>query len=96
MGVYIKGMKMPKSGAEHTYLMVFPSGTVHEVRYDDNMIVRKGKAVPVPPHGRLIDATYLKSQGWVLQRVCNGVNHSWQEVMSFDEAPAVIEAEEGE
>ena len=58
MGVYIN-MKMPKSRPEQTYLMVFPSGEVMKIRYADNMVVAYGRAIEIPPHGRLIDADAL-------------------------------------
>ncbi len=54
MSVLIKGMKMPTSGR---ILIVFPSGRALEVSADATQkIFRETKAVPVPPHGRLIDA----------------------------------------
>lgn len=48
MGVYIEGMKIPTDGS-----MIFairPDGMVEDV-----MGCYVGKAVPVPPHGDLID-----------------------------------------
>lgn len=49
MGLYIPGMEMPKDGA--VSLIVCSSGNV----YTDGLIP-VGEAIPVPPHGRLIDA----------------------------------------
>ena len=56
MGVYIKNMKMPK-GFE--MLVVFSDGTAHKCLPGMREHVEKGTAVPVPPHGRLIDADAL-------------------------------------
>ena len=53
MGVYIDGMEMPMGGR---ILIVFPSGRVLEVSADATQdIFRETQAVPVPPHGDLID-----------------------------------------
>ena len=57
MGVYIKGMEMPTVGR---ILIVLPSGRTLEVSADSAQnIFREAQAVPVPPHGRLIDADAL-------------------------------------
>lgn len=50
MGVYIKGMEMPT--ARDTLVLVKTDGTA--IVYEDEAYVTT--AVPVPPHGRLIDA----------------------------------------
>ena len=60
MGVYIKGMEMPKDG--FITITVTSDGRVvgnskkenGKFEYLDNEDI--AKAVPVPPHGRLIDA----------------------------------------
>jgi len=60
-GVYIKGMKMPrkKNGA---VLIVYPDG---RCAFENG---KEYKAVPIPPHGRLIDADALfkafQRSGW--------------------------------
>ena len=96
MGVYIEGMEMPTSGR---ILIVFPSGRALEVSADATQeIFRETKAVPVPPHGRLIDADALlnllnscmfPSDMVTTRAVSMGIN--W-----IKEAPTVIEAEDGE
>ena len=48
MGIYITGMKMPKEGCYHR-ICIYPDGAVP---VEGEMY----EAVPVPPHGRLIDA----------------------------------------
>ena len=53
MGIYIKGMGMPMDGR---ILIVFPSGRVLEVSADATQdIFRETQAIPVQPHGDLID-----------------------------------------
>lgn len=54
MGVYIKGMEMPKDGCHHT-ICIYADGTVSTGG-------RAYMAVPVPPHGRLIDADALEKE----------------------------------
>ena len=53
MGVYIKNMEMPnkKNGA---VLIIYPDG---KCAFEDG---KTYQAVPVPPHGRLIDADALE------------------------------------
>ena len=50
MGIYIKGVAMPKAGAA---IVVFPDGDVWS---GGKRIAKVGTAMEVPPHGRLIDA----------------------------------------
>ena len=58
MGVYIKGMEMPnkKNGA---VLIIYPDG---KCAFEDG---KTYQAVPVPPHGRLIDADGLAEHKFV-------------------------------
>ena len=51
MGVYIKGMGMPIDENE-TIIRIQPDGTVLD-QYGHHLAIT---AVPVPPHGKLIDA----------------------------------------
>lgn len=54
MGIYLPNMEMPK---ETTLISIGPGGTVEIHRNDDlTWVPLKEKAVPVPPHGRMIDA----------------------------------------
>jgi hypothetical protein len=50
MGIYIKGMEMPDFGERITILT--SSGYVEDV---SGNVIQGVEAVPVPPHGRLID-----------------------------------------
>ena len=66
MSILIKGMEMPKSPSE--MICVFSDGTA--VKYFNAMMehLEEGKAIPVPDHGRLIDADALYEEctpiGW--------------------------------
>lgn len=51
MSVLIKGMKLPENRNE-TIIRIQPNGTILD-QYGHHLII---KAVPVPPHVRLIDA----------------------------------------
>jgi len=55
MGLYIKGMEMPKAEFGSMIVAIRPDGMVEDV-----MGCYVGKAVQVTPHGRLIDADALK------------------------------------
>lgn len=58
-GVYIKGMKMPTK--ENVVILINPQGGVWMIgdMPNEDTHLAKAKAVPVPPHGRLIDADAL-------------------------------------
>jgi hypothetical protein len=56
MGVYIEGMEIPTEEYGPMTIKVYPNGHVAEYIGD---IGRVWDAVPVPPHGRLIDADKL-------------------------------------
>ena len=59
MGVYIKGMEMPTNeGMEPTAVWVYPNG--YAVVFKDNGKMQQyTEAVPIPPHGDLIDRNVL-------------------------------------
>ena len=61
MGVYVKGMEMPK-GNDELRLIIHSNGQViisHQTYYEE---AEEAEAVPVPPHGRLIDADALAAE----------------------------------
>lgn len=66
MSVYIPGMEMPKD--ECVGIFVYPDGRVHVWR-SMSLVGQEYKAIPVPEHGRLIDAdtaeviTYTDEKG---------------------------------
>ena len=100
MGVYIKGMEMPKTESEILIIAIKSDGSVYPVRIDGDgqpMVFpneeMKNCAVPVPePHGRLIDADALGSFPYNMDFCDGGEADEWIEA-----APTVIPAsEEGE
>lgn len=57
MGVYIKGMEMPTADYELLCINIYPDGKVCiNLDLDCKQVAT---AIPVPPHGRLIDADAL-------------------------------------
>lgn len=87
MSILIKGMGMP-TGNECLILTVYPDGQCFEHVYNGSFGSREErKAVPVPPHGRMIDADKViathKVGNWDLHKV-------------LAEAPTIIEIEEDE
>lgn len=107
MGVYIKGMEMPNKNMERCIILRFyPNGHI----CDENG--RRYNTIPIPPHGRLIDADALMGEFEKAQRTmqqhgreysCSFLSSS-QELSTewycvediFENAPTVIEAEEGD
>lgn len=99
MSIYIEGMEMPKAEFGSMIVAIRPDGMVEDV-----MGCYVGKAVPVPPHGRLIDADALMlkireyteeygdmdENGWHSDKWC-----AMQEAkMAIADAPTVIPATE--
>lgn len=91
MGVYIEGMAMPK-GAE--MLVVFSDGMVHRCLPGIKEELEKGTAVPVPPHGDLIDRGELKRQGYFFPCAI-GAEYAIP-LRALREAPTIIPAEEAQ
>lgn len=60
MSVLIKGMEMPGTGR---YLIVYPDGRVVDTDIDgeSQCIIPGSKAIPVPPHGDLIERSAMKN-----------------------------------
>lgn len=95
MSILIKGMEMPKTGVY--ILSVDNTGkdktifTITEHTSSGKIILRHvGEAVPVPPHGDLIDRDAL------LQRA---IPHGWSTPLwvsdiAIEDAPTIIPAEE--
>lgn len=88
MGIYIKGLEMPTEGGE---IRIFADGSVWVNAWPTRgyMRIENASAIPVPPHGRLIDADSL---GFVLMDCENADNALWR----LDEAPTVIPADPAE
>ena len=91
MGVYIKGMEMPKEGNWRS-IRIYPDGTIgRPIGFGDYALVEGAQAVPVPPHGDLIDrdpfVQFIKSH-W-------DSSDQWF-VEQLEARPTIIPAEEGE
>lgn len=80
MGVYLPNMEMPTTGMCKT-ITIFDDGAVVEGNGSEKL----GIAIPIPSHGRLIDADALA------KNVTGAIYHS-----DLRAAPTIIPAEEGE
>lgn len=91
MSLLIKDMEMPTVGR---ILIIFPSGRTLEVSADNTQnIFREAKAVPVPSHGRLIDADALTVE-MIAEQLGGYTGRSWRVVTQIiEDAPTIIEAE---
>lgn len=62
MGVYLPNMEMPKEGSWKT-VRIYPDGTCAIPNWQgDCTFIKDTKAIPVPPHGDLIDRDVLLSE----------------------------------
>jgi len=100
MSVLIRGMEMPKK-KNGAVLIIYPDG---RCAFEDGT---EYTAVPVPPHGRLIDEKWLKeAMITTLEALKKNPKMDRQEMhllAAFDtlrvmveDAPTIIPAEEGE
>ena len=87
MGVYIN-MEMPK-GNDAVSVIIFPNGKVSLAH--DRRFAEYAEAVPVPPHGDLVDRDVLKKQGYFFP--CAIGTEYTIPLRALREAPAVIPAE---
>ena len=83
MGVYIKNMEMPEDGAYWCEIGVAGEIATITIHGEDRKSFR---LVPVPPHGRLIDADELAF--YVMD-----ASTAEQALTMIDDAPTIIEAE---
>lgn len=94
MGVYIKGMEMPERGM---VINIYANGRV--TNHFDEFGEQIGTAVPVPPHGRLIDADALRKCGLLYREgmdVGGIIYVPMRDVFrSINTATTIIPAEEG-
>lgn len=81
--ILIKDMEMPKRGM---VVNIYADGRV--TNHFDEFGKTIGKAVPVPPHGRLIDADALLSE--------NVDTFTEQTILKIKFAPTILDAEEAE
>lgn len=84
MSIYIDGMDMPEEGGK---IIIAADGSIWVNAWPTRgyMRVENAKAVPVPPHGRLIDADALAAVAGKRMGIIN-IGH-------IDDAPTVIEAD---
>lgn len=94
-GVYIKGLKMP-TDFSGTRLIIYPNGQVlfpHRTYFDE---LHGVEAIPVPDHGRLIDADEYRNE--FMNAVYDELNDDsdWNRanriIDAFDDAPTIIPA----
>lgn len=92
MSILINGIKMPKRGESCLVITIMPDGEIYKNVYDASLRVNQvGEAVPVPAHGRLIDADkieYVQSE--------NGCLDDYAYRYDINEMPTIVPAEEGE
>lgn len=96
MSILIKGMEMP-TGNDELRLIIHSNGQViisHKTHYEE------AEAVPVPPHGRLIDADELFRN---IKAECNpygnptiGYEDGLKVLRIIENSPTIIPAEEAE
>ena len=91
MSILIKGMEMPKKNA--ICVVIFPNGKVTS----QFGVPYLGTAVPVPPHGDLIDRYDLKNKKITIDY--DEWDDTFQDGLLFvtdliDNSPTIIEAEE--
>ena len=100
MGVYIKGMEMPKERESFTVTIKY-NGLV----FDTETGIQVAEAQEVPPHGRLIDADALakriKDEGrnqaeYYADRYAPVVMAYGDCYGKVQSAPTIVEAEDGE
>ena len=103
MSVLIRGMDMPKYGCDHCFLRT--GNYCGRIEKDESVVeyARKNERhpdcplVPVPPHGRLIDADALKVSLAFAEKTAEWAVPALRAVlMVIDEMPTIIGAEEDE
>lgn len=104
MNILIKGMEMPKEG--RLTLQISADGAVYVVNSCSiTAETYTTDAVPVPPHGRLIDADEMKESirkqtaflrliGGEFAEIAETIEKGF--LQEIDNAPTIIEAEENE
>ena len=103
MNILIKGMAMPSRCCECVLSKLSPTGerlicnyTLSTVPWDETPLT-DCPLVPVPPHGRLIDAAALKASLVFAEETADWAVPALRAVlMVIDEMPTIIPAEEGE
>ena len=85
-GVYIKGMQMPTDPLKPIYAKIYSDGLVFA---GTGIGMSAKEAIPVPDHGRLIDADALVKE--------NAMAWGTEDIIRIAKAPTIIPADkEGE
>ena len=87
MGVYIKGVEMPKDG-EHPYWVTIHSDGIVEYNENKGQGWQTSEAVPVSDHGRLVDADVLVKE--------NAMAWGTDDIIRIAKAPTIIPADKEE
>ena len=101
MSVLIKGMEMPTSCWD-CYFQDCGNCRLNADKVVDKCIIEDHRdedcpLVPVPPHGRLIDADAALRDGWTISRTYSASpTEMVYETKAIDCLPTIIPAEEGE
>ena len=99
-GVYIKGMEMPTSCAKCKLFGEYGCAFIGAVGYalTEGRRSKDCPLVPVPPHGRLIDADEADSRFTPNYTELSDFQCGWNAAMKrvCKDAPAIIPADEGE
>ena len=106
MSILIKGMEMPKdcpycSLAHWNFKNEFTGCEIVKKYFSTEELYAEGRPefcplVPVPPHGRLIDADVLQTDYFVPSTASGMPNYYYVSKKQIDEAQTIIPAEEGE
>ena len=91
--ILIKGMEMPRLG--YREIRIHPDGRITENNegYEETI----GTTIPVPPHGRLIDADAMQKEWFNLnfdRKITDGTLAYWN--FQLSKIPTIIPTEEGE
>lgn len=92
MGIYLSNMEMPKGADEHR-LIIRANG---QVIIDKKTYWEEAEAVPVPAHGRLVDADRILSEQMKRKYYHLPNGDTAIPVIDVEHAPTIIPAEEGE
>lgn len=95
-GIYIKGMEMPTS-KEGVAVIIYPDGNAVVEPFDIGFS-QYCEAIPVPDHGRLIDADALLEWANADLRFGDPDFHAglWHTIIAIEDAPTIIPTEEEE
>lgn len=101
MSILITGMEMPTDRSR--WVVIYPDGKVDYSDKTDEWETLDKKAVPVPPHGDLIDRDKLRDDGpKIYEDYVDSDGYCWDSVWGYTEeqiekAPTIIPADkEGE